>query len=100
MEKSCHIFLRKPWYDNLKIADAERMGAISAMEASAARERAAQSMAPINAGLRQQVQASGMATAANANLIKLMRENGLSNEQMQSAATLAICAHLGHAPAP
>lgn len=29
-------------------------------------------------------------TAANANLIKLMRENGLSNEQMQSAATLAM----------
>lgn len=29
-------------------------------------------------------------TAANANLIKLMRENGLSSEQMQSAATLAM----------
>jgi len=29
-------------------------------------------------------------TAANANLIKLMRENGLSSEQMQTAATLAM----------
>ncbi|MFN3767746.1 MAG: hypothetical protein ACK4TD_05235 [Ectopseudomonas guguanensis] len=29
-------------------------------------------------------------TAANANLVKLMRENGLSSEQMQAATTLAM----------
>ena len=76
--------------DLREIADAERMGAISAMEASAARERAAQSMAPINAGLRQQVQASGMATAANANLIAQWNDIGMMIAAGQSPMMLAL----------
>lgn len=76
--------------DLREIAEAERMGAISAMEASAARERAAQSMAPVNAGLRQQVQASGMATAANANLIAQWNDIGMMIAAGQSPMMLAL----------
>lgn len=50
------------------IADAERMGAISANEAAAARDRAAQAIAPMNNAMRGNAQATGAATAANANL--------------------------------
>ena len=72
------------------IAEAERMGAISAMEAAAARDRAAQSMAPVNAGLRDQVQASGMATAANANLIAQWNDIGMMIAAGQSPMMLAL----------
>lgn len=51
------------------IAAAERDGAISAMEAAAARDRAAMAMAPLNNQMQQHVQSLGAARAANANLI-------------------------------
>lgn len=50
------------------IAEAERLGAISAMEAAAARERAAASMAPVANGLRGVGASAGAASAYVANL--------------------------------
>ena len=50
------------------IAEAERLGAISAMEAAAARDRAAASMAPVANGLRGVGASAGAASAYVANL--------------------------------
>ncbi|MDQ1847667.1 phage tail tip lysozyme [Gemmobacter fulvus] len=72
------------------IAEAERMGALSALEAAAARDRAAQAMAPANAGLMQQARASGMATAANANLIAQWNDIGMMVAAGQSPMMLAL----------
>lgn len=72
------------------IAEAERMGALSAQEAAAARDRAAQAMAPANAGLMQQARASGMATAANANLIAQWNDIGMMVAAGQSPMMLAL----------
>lgn len=51
-----------------EIADAERLGAITAAEAANARERAAVALAPLNAGLQQFATNSRAATAHAANL--------------------------------
>ncbi len=50
------------------IAEAERLGAMSSVEAANARQNAAQAMAPVNTGLVQMGQYSGAAAAQAANL--------------------------------
>lgn len=72
------------------IAEAENMGAISAREAAAARDRAAQSMAPVNAGLAQQTRASRVVTAANTNLIAQWNDIGMMMAAGQSPMMLAL----------
>lgn len=72
------------------IADAERMGAISAQEAAAARDRAAQSMTPMNNALRGNAGATGMATAANANLFAQWNDIGIMMAAGQNPLQLAM----------
>lgn len=72
------------------IADAERMGAISTLEAAGARDRAAASMGPLNQGMRQAVVSSGAARAANTNLIAQWNDIGMMMAAGQSPMMLAL----------
>ncbi|RWR28701.1 hypothetical protein D2T29_15830, partial [Sinirhodobacter populi] len=57
-----------------EIAEAERMGAISALEAAAARDRAAAAMAPMANGMRQVGVSAGAAAAYTQNLTFQMND--------------------------
>ncbi len=72
------------------IADAERMGAISANEAAAARDRAAQTIAPMNNAMRGNAQATGAATAANANLFAQWNDIAVMMAAGQNPMQLAM----------
>ncbi|NEX47598.1 phage tail tip lysozyme [Pseudotabrizicola algicola] len=72
------------------IAEAERMGAISAQEAAAARDRAAQSMAPMNSELRGNAGAANAATAANANLFAQWNDIAVMMAAGQNPMQLAL----------
>ena len=72
------------------IADAERMGAISANEAAAARDRAAQAIAPMNNAMRGNAQATGAATAANANLFAQWNDIAVMMAAGQNPMQLAM----------
>jgi len=72
------------------IADAERMGAISASEAAAARDRAAQTIAPMNNAMRGTAQATGAATAANANLFAQWNDIAVMMAAGQNPMQLAM----------
>lgn len=76
--------------DLRSIAEAEEMGAISATQAASARDRAAQSLTPLNAGLMQNARASGAARAANANLIAQWNDVGMMAVSGQSPMILAL----------
>lgn len=73
-----------------EIAEAERMGAISAQEAAAARDRAAQSMAPMNNAMQSHAKASGAATAANANLFAQWNDIAVMMAAGQNPMQLAM----------
>lgn len=72
------------------IAEAERMGAISAMEAAAARDRAAQSMAPVTQAFNQQARGMGAANAANATLIAQWNDIAMMTAAGQNPLMLAL----------
>lgn len=73
------------------IADAERQGAITALEAAAARERAAQAMAPIGVGaVGGPAAGSGMARAAAANLSFQINDIAMMTAMGQSPFMLMI----------
>lgn len=72
------------------IAEAEKMGALSATQAASARDRAAQSLTPLNVGLMQNAKASGAATAANANLIAQWNDIGVMMAAGQNPMQLAL----------
>lgn len=73
-----------------EIAEAERLGAISAMEAGQARDRAAASMAPIPRQLGQIGAASGAATASLGNLGYQFNDIGMMLAMGQSPFLLMV----------
>lgn len=73
-----------------RISEAERIGALTAREAEAARERAAVAITPMNQHLAQYAQSTRGATAASANLMAQWNDIGMMAVMGQNPMMLAL----------